>query len=301
MIETRRTAYRAGLVGAGIGNSLSPALHEHEAAALGVPGTYELLDLDAMSRDPADVGELLSETRAAGWHGLNITHPCKQLVMPHLDVLAPDAAAIGAVNTVVFGPQGTSGHNTDWGGFARGLQTGLPGGLAEDDLADVVLLGAGGAGAAVGHALLSLGARTLHVVDAQTDRAAHLAGALAARFPGRTVDHAGTGELPRLVPVASGLTHATPVGMTGHPGLPLPAGLLHPGLWVADIVYHPLETALLAAARALGCRTLNGGRMLVFQAAEAIALFTGRTPDADRMLAHFHRLIGQNEAGRDVA
>ncbi|HVV08290.1 shikimate dehydrogenase [Amycolatopsis sp.] len=286
------TSYRAGLVGAGIRGSFSPALHEHEAATLGVPGRYEILDLGELGAPPEDVGRLVAEARAAGWQGLNITHPCKQLVLPYLDALSPEAEAIEAVNTVVFGPNGATGHNTDWSGFARGLQIGFPGGLDEADLATVVLLGAGGAGAAVGHALLTSGVRTLHVTDREPARAAHLARALAARFPGHTVDHDGLGSLPRKLPQATGLVQATPVGMAGHPGMPIPAELLHERLWVVDIINRPLRTELLTAAGALGCRTLDGGPMLVLQAADAIALFTGLRPDDDRMLADFRRLTG---------
>lgn len=86
--------------------------------------------------------------------------------------------------------------------------------------------------------------------------------------------------------------HATPTGMAAHPGLPLPADLLHPGLWVAEVVYRPLETDLLRAARAAGCATLDGGGMAAFQAADAFRLFTGREPDSARMLAHLTDLTG---------
>ncbi len=89
---------------------------------------------------------------------------------------------------------------------------------------------------------------------------------------------------------ANGLIHATPTGMSAHPGLPLPAHLIHRDLWVAEIVYFPLETELLRAARAHGCRTLDGGGMAVFQAVEAFRLFTGIVPDAERMLRHFHTM-----------
>ncbi len=281
------TPFRAGLIGVGLAGSHSPALHEREAAALGLPCHYTLIGLDTTDRD---VETLIAEARTAGWQGLNVTHPAKRQVIPHLDALAPDAAAIGAVNTIVFGPDGVVGHNTDWSGFARGLTTGMPDGLTSDDLAEVVLVGAGGAGAAVGHALLALGVRTLHVVDTAVDRARALAGELHERFPDRVADHAA--QVDHILRRSTGLVQATPVGMTGHPGLPFDPGLLHDRLWVADLIYRPLETELLAAARALGCRTLNGGRMLVFQAADAFALFTGHTPDAERMLAHFHQLVG---------
>jgi shikimate dehydrogenase len=289
------TSYRAGLIGAGIRGSFSPALHEHEAAALGIPGHYEVIDIDELGVRPEDVGRLVFEARAAGWHGLNITHPCKQLVLPHLDALSPDAEAIGAVNTIAFGPDGAIGHNTDWSGFARGLQIGFPGGLDEEALATVVLLGAGGAGAAVGHALLTTGVKSLHITDLDPDRAARLAEALAARFPGHAVSHDGMGSLPDRLRNATGLVQATPVGMAGEPGMPLRAELLHPRLWVVDIINRPLKTELLSAAQKIGCRTLDGGPMLVFQAADAIALLTGRSPDDARMLADFRCLAGRDE------
>jgi shikimate dehydrogenase len=92
------------------------------------------------------------------------------------------------------------------------------------------------------------------------------------------------------------LVNCTPIGMTAHPGLPLPGGLLRPALWVADIVYFPLETELLRTARALGCRTLHGGAMAVFQAVEAFRLLTGITPDAERMLRHFASLVDTRPA-----
>ncbi|MCL9849061.1 shikimate dehydrogenase, partial [Ralstonia solanacearum] len=97
-------------------------------------------------------------------------------------------------------------------------------------------------------------------------------------------------DLAAAMAAADGLVHATPTGMAGHPGLPLPPDLLQSRHWVAEIVYFPLETELLRHARALGCRTLDGGGMAVFQAVGAFELFTGIAPNAHRMLAHFAAL-----------
>lgn len=290
------TGYLVGLVGRGIGPSLSPALHEAQAREVGLRCRYERFDLDVLGVPAEAVGELLLRARAAGYHGLNITHPCKQLVVEHLDELSADAAAIGAVNTVVFTGGRAVGHNTDTTGFARALATGLPGAA----LRRVVLLGAGGAGAAAGHALLATGGTRLDVVDVDLRRAEWLAARLVRRFGAGAAsavpDH---GELARRLAAADGLVHATPTGMAGHRGSPLPVELLRPGLWVADLVYRPLHTELLRAARARGCRTLDGGRMAVYQAAEAFELFTGATPDPERMLRHFAELIGQASMERD--
>jgi len=272
-----RGGFLVGLVGSGIGTSLTPPLHEREADALGLRYLYRVLDLDTLGAH--GIGEVVAAARLAGYDGLNVTHPVKQLVLDHLDELVPDAAAVGAVNTVVFTEAGAVGHNTDLTGFARALATGLPG-VAMDT---VVLLGAGGAGAAVGHALVSLGVQSLRIADLDHGRAERLADRILAAKAVRL-------DVPGLLDGADGLVHATPTGMVGHPGLPLPAAALRPDLWVADIVYRPLETELLTVARAAGCRALDGGRMAVFQAADTFRIITGREPDADRMLRHFDEI-----------
>jgi shikimate dehydrogenase len=261
-----------GLVGSGIDASLSPALHEGEAAALGIEYRYRLLDIDRLD---AGVGELLERARTKGYSGLNVTHPCKQAVVEHLDELSPEAAALEAVNTVVFSDGRAIGHNTDASGFAESFRRGL----ADAPLGKVVVLGAGGAGAAVAHAARQLGVERLVIVDVDNQRAAALADKLGAV----------AGEIEELAD-AEGLIHATPTGMAAHPGLPLPDELLRPELWVAEVVYRPLETELLRRAREIGCRTLDGGGMAVLQAAGSFELFTGVTPDRERMRRHFAEL-----------
>jgi shikimate dehydrogenase len=263
-------------------------MHEREADALGLRYLYRRFDLDELRLPATAIGDLVAAARTAGYDGLNVTHPCKQLVLAHLDELSPDAEALGAVNTVVFRDGRAIGHNTDWSGFARSFDRGL----ADAPLDRVVLLGAGGAGAAVAHALLTLGTRQLTIADVDERRARELAGSLGKRFGRGRASGTGTADAPAAVAAADGLVHATPTGMAAHPGLPLPAELLRPELWVADIVYRPLETALVRTARARGCRVLDGGGMAVFQAVDAFKLFTGVEPDADRMLAHFAELIG---------
>ncbi|GAB3174081.1 shikimate dehydrogenase [Streptomyces incanus] len=286
-----KDSYLVGLIGSGIGPSLSPALHEREADRQGLRCLYRLLDLDTIGVPPEGVGELLSAARLLGFDGLNITHPCKRHVVEHLDALDPQAEALGAVNTVLFEDGRAVGHNTDVTGFAASFARGLP----DVPLERVVQLGAGGAGAAVAHAVLTLGAGRVTVVDALPERADELAGSLNRTFGADRATAAPPALLPELLAQADGsggLVHATPTGMAAHPGLPLPAKLLHPGLWVAEVVYRPLETDLLRAARAAGCATLDGGGMAAFQAADAFRLFTGREPDRARMLAHLTDLTG---------
>ena len=271
----RAERYEIGLIGAGIGTSLSPPLHEREAAALGLNYGYRLIDIDDRGLGTQAVGDLLERARSAGFRGLNVTHPCKQAVVPHLDMLSEDAAALQVVNTVVFDSGRTTGHNTDTTGFAESFTRGLP----DAGLGRVVLLGAGGAGTAVAFAALRLGVRRLTVVDVDPERAE----ACVRRLRSERV---AAGTLDSLADT-DGLIHATPTGMEGHPGMPLDDELLHPGLWVAEVVYRPLETQLLRRAREIGCRTLDGGGMAVFQAAASFELFTGVQPDRERMLRHF--------------
>ncbi|MFG1669382.1 shikimate dehydrogenase [Streptomyces sp. Y7] len=292
MAKDTKDSYLVGLIGSGIGPSLSPALHEREAARQGLRYLYRLIDIDPLGVPPEAVGDLVRAARDLGFDGLNITHPCKQLVLGHLDGLAPQAQALGAVNTVVFEDGRAVGHNTDVTGFAASFARGLP----DVPLERVVQLGAGGAGAAVAHAMLTLGAGRVTVVDALDERAAGLAGALNRHFgPGRAAA-AAPDQLARLLGAADGVVHATPTGMAAHPGLPFAAELLHPGLWVAEVVYRPLETELLRTARAVGCAVLDGGGMAVFQAADAFRLFTGCEPDSTRMLADITELAGDVES-----
>lgn len=282
-------SFLAGLIGAGIERSLTPPMHEREAARLGRRLVYRTIDIARLGMEPESVGYLVEAAARLGFDGLNITHPCKRLVLSALDGLSPEAEALGAVNTVVFGADGAVGHNTDWSGFARSLR---------EELHDVpahrvVVLGAGGAGAAVAYALLRSGTRELTVVDVDAASARALAARLTERFPGADCRPGAPEELGRLLADAEGLVHATPTGMAHHPGLPLDPALLRPALWVADVVYRPLSTELLRAAEARGCRTLSGGGMAVFQASDAFGLITGLAPGAEHLYAHFRELIAR--------
>ncbi|WP_155368279.1 shikimate dehydrogenase [Catellatospora vulcania] len=282
--------FLVGLIGSDLGPSLSPALHEREADELGVRYLYQRIDLDSLALDAEGVGMLVTQAAQLGFAGLNITHPSKQAVVKYLDELSADAAALGAVNTVVFGQGRAVGHNTDWSGFLTGFRRGL----ADAAVGDVVLLGAGGAGTAVAFALVRLGVRELTVVDLVADRAERLAEVVRRAAPDDrpvTVHTARSVEQAHeRLAVADGLVNATPVGMSRDGATPLPAGLLRARMWVADIVYRPLLTELLRQAQVAGCRTLDGGGMVVAQAAETFRLITGISPDIERMYRHFSAL-----------
>ncbi|VVN12323.1 shikimate dehydrogenase [Pseudomonas fluorescens] len=283
---SRSNVILAGLIGAGIQASRTPALHEHEGDAQGLRYLYRLIDLDQLNMDSTALPDLLLAAERMHYTGLNITFPCKQAIIPLLDELSPEAKGIGAVNTVVLKDGKRVGHNTDCLGFAEGFRRGLKDAARER----VVQMGAGGAGAAVAHALLSEGVQQLSIFDVDRERAESLANNLNEHFG---VARAIAGhDLPSSLNQADGLVNTTPMGMAKLPGMPVPVELLRKELWVAEIVYFPLETELLRNARALGCRTLDGGNMAVFQAVKAFELFSGVVPDAQRMLAHFQSMNG---------
>lgn len=280
-MKTAQPDFLVGLVGAGIQASRTPAMHMQEGAAQGFRYVYNLFDLETLGVKADALPNLIAKAEREGYAGLNITFPCKQSVIPLLSDLSDDARALGAVNTVVLREGRRVGHNTDWWGFAESFRRGFP----DVKKHRAVQLGAGGAGAAVAHAALKVGIERLAIFDVEPQRAEQVAASLNSRFGAGHA--AANGDLAAEMAQADGLIHATPTGMQKFPGLPLPAELLRPRLWVAEIVYFPLETELLRVAREKGCRTLDGGGMAVFQAVEAFRLFTGVAPDAGRMRRHF--------------
>jgi len=256
-------------------------MHEAEGRRHGIDYEYRLLDVDRMGPPAPPLGEILDVAERDGFAGLNVTHPFKQEVLRHLDRLSDSARAIGAVNTVVFGPGERVGYNTDYWGFREAFRTEL-GDVRRDT---VILLGAGGGGAAVSQALMDVGVGRLLVIDPDSERAELLTKKLGGQFGADRVGSAS--DLAGAIAVADGIVNATPVGMEGHAGSPVPNDLLRPSMWVADIVYFPLQTALLRAARDKGCRTMGGERMAILQAARAFEHFTGRPADVETMRAAF--------------
>ncbi|TQM09098.1 shikimate dehydrogenase [Pseudonocardia kunmingensis] len=281
-----RRSYLAGLLGQGIGPSLTPELHEREGARQGLRYTYRTVELADSRLDREHLRLLLAHAVELGFDGLNVTYPVKHVMASVVDELAPDAAAIGAINTILVSDTGTRGHNTDVTGFAAAIVDGLAGAALDR----VVLVGAGGAGTAVAHALAGIGLQTLWVVDTDPGRAQRLVRSLRHLRDLELVAGSPT-DLPRLTRAASGLVNATPVGMAAHPGSPVDPELLRDDLWVADIVYRPLLTELVREASARGCRVLTGAGMAVNQAADTFELITGRPADRTAMSRDLDELV----------
>ncbi|WP_232531869.1 shikimate dehydrogenase [Microbacterium halophytorum] len=279
-----------GLIGHGVRPSLTPRLHELEGARHGIGCVYRPIEIASDAVDLDELGRVLGAARALGFDGLNVTHPAKQAIIPLLDGLAPSAERIGAVNTVQFTPDGLVGHNTDVTGFGAAFDQAFGAGPH----GRVVQFGAGGAGYAVAAALAERDVAELVIVDPVLERATALAERLGGSVGGVRAaepDEAG------LLDDAEGAVNATPFGMAGLPGKAFDPDRLPMGAWVADIVYRPTETALLAAARRRGLGTMNGLGMAAGQAIDAFEIFTGLTADRAAMIRDIDALAAAEAVG----
>jgi shikimate dehydrogenase len=256
----------AAVIGSPVHHSLSPAIHNAAFVAAGLDWVYVAFEVG-----PGEAGGALDAMRTLDLGGLSVTTPHKEDVARGVDSLDPAAAALRSVNTVVWGPdRRLVGHSTDGAGFVASL------GASGIDVAGatVAVVGAGAAARSVIDALGRAGAAAVAVVNRTADRAAEAA----AVSPVARVGSIGDVTAVDIV------VNATSIGM-GTDDVPVDVGLLRPGQVVADLVYHPLETALLRAAAAVGCTTVDGLGMLVHQAVLQQELWTGRRPDPTPMRA----------------
>lgn len=266
------TTKLTGLIGWPVAHSLSPRLHQYWASIHGLNAAYVPLPVD-----PSRVGDALRGLRALHFVGANVTVPHKENVLEYVDELAPEAEAIGAVNTLHFVNGTLHGSNTDGYGFIQNLQYHVPN-LAPH-LADIVILGAGGSTRAMVYALLHAGAARITLCN----RTLPNAEALASYFDSR-VQVAPWEAREALLAQATALVNSTTLGMQGKEALTLSLAALAPEALVCDIVYAPLETPLLKAARARGNRAVGGLGMLLFQAQQSFARWHGITPAVDAAL-----------------
>jgi shikimate dehydrogenase len=284
-VSQAKPAILIGLLGTNLQFSKAPQIHMQEGELSGLRYIYRLIDLAALGLSTDSLPSLLQAGGQLGFNGFAVTHPCKEAVLPYLSELSSDARLLGAVNTVLLKDGKSIGHNTDWFGFADSFRRDMAGVKTDK----VVQLGAGGAGKAVAHALLSYGVRHIALWVRNPEKAKPVTESLAAVHGRDRISIVG--NLPEAVASADGLVNATPIGMDAHPGCPLPESMLRSGLWVADLIYSPAETELLKAARLKGALTNNGMGMFFSQAAEQFRLFTGIAPDQRRMQEHMKQLV----------
>ena len=279
---------RAGVIGHPIGHSVSPALYAAAFKAAGIDGTYEAWDT------PPDTLEgRVNSLRGADFLGANVTVPHKEAIVSLIDSVEGDAQRCGAVNTIVHRDGKLMGHNTDVSGFARALRDDA--GFDARGKA-TMLLGSGGAARAVALALIDAGASVIYVVARQPRRIERMVVDLKPlTTTGTTITWAywGDGSYLRSLAQADLVVNCTPVGMKGgseNGRAVIDPALIQPKSLVFDLVYNPVETPTVAAAKARGAKAMSGLGMLVYQAAEAFRLWTGVEGDTRAML----------EAGQDA-
>lgn len=279
------------LIGSPVGHSGSPAMHNYSFQRLGIDAAY--LAFDVTEEKTADAFRALRTLHAGGF---NVTMPCKKEAARLVDRLSPEAALIGACNTVVIGEDGTTtGYNTDGTGFLRSLKehgTDVRG-------QKVAILGAGGAATAVAVQAALDGAEEIAILNRRSghsyENGVKTAGKI--RNAGLDIREVSVGDLEdksllrEVIARSDILVNGTRVGMCPMDDLtPVPAEYLHRDLTVADVVYNPRETRLLREAKAAGCRAVVGGiGMLLWQGAEAFRLFTGQEMPAEEVREKFFR------------
>ncbi|MGP9789947.1 shikimate dehydrogenase family protein [Roseinatronobacter sp. NSM] len=255
-----------GLIGDNIAASRSPLLHVLAGRQNALRVQYDRLVPALLGKDFASV---FADAAAGGYRGVNVTYPYKEQVVARVTVPDPLVRAVGAVNTVIFEPDGPVGHNTDYSGFMaayRGLRGDAPVGA-------VLMIGTGGVGRAVAFGLVALGVRDLRLVDRDRSKADALAADLRQAAPGVVVQVADDAQ--QGAAGAQGVVNCTPVGMVGHDGTPLARSAMAGAEWAFDAVYTPADTQFLTDAQAQGAQVLSGWELFFWQGVHAWALFSG--------------------------
>lgn len=263
------------LLGKPVGHSLSPAMHNASFAAEGLDFIYVALNVEA-----EDVPAAVRGAAVMGFGGFNVTMPHKHAMVPLMDELDEAARVSGAVNTVVIDEARLRGHNTDGSGLVEACgEAGV--GLAGRE---VVLLGAGGAAAAIAVAFCDAGVGGLHIANRSAENARYLAGKLEAAGKETKIT---TGQIKaplKTMASAEIIVNTTPLGMNDGDPLPVPEKYLEEGRTIIDAVYRPgAETPLILASRQRGATSIPGQRMLLYQGVQAQRLWTGREPNIEAM------------------
>jgi shikimate dehydrogenase len=265
----------AGVMGWPVDHSRSPRLHSYWLERHAIDGAYVPLAVA-----PENLEDAVRGLPALGFAGANVTIPHKEAVMPFLDDLDPGAERIGAVNTIVIQNGRLHGRNTDGFGFLENLKAGAPDWRAEAGPA--VVIGAGGAAKAVAWALIDAGVPALRIVNRTAARAEALAAAV-----GATAQAVAWEARDDALGEAALVVNTSALGMTGHPALDVDVGRLAKTAIVNDIVYQPLETPLLAAARAGGLTAVEGIGMLLHQGRPGFHAWFGVDPTVDADLRDY--------------
>ena len=276
MTGPARDPLQLGLIGGNIAASRAPRLHRLAGEQAGRSVRYDLLVPDAVG---VPFPQLLTDCADQSYRGVNVTYPYKEAAAKLVRIEDPLVRAIAAVNTVVFGEGGPTGHNTDHSGFIEAYRRGRgarpPG--------PTLLIGTGGVGRAIAFALVALGAESLHLVDRDMGKAEALAADLY-RLP-TPIEVETSSDAASAAPGRRGLVNCTPVGMVGRPGTPLAREAMTGAEWAFDAVYTPEDTQFLGDAASEGVTVISGWELFFFQGMHAWKLFSGNEPDEEHLRA----------------
>jgi shikimate dehydrogenase len=261
---------KLGLIGDNISRSKAPLLHQLAGRLVGLEVRYDRLIPKDRGQDFDGVFE---DCIREGYRGINVTYPYKERVVPKVRIDDPLVRALAAVNTVVFAPNGPTGHNTDYSGFMAAYRNAA----GDATPGAVCMVGAGGVGKAVAFALMGLGLKELRLVERDLPKAEALAAAMKAED--RTLDVRVTADPAEAAAGAYGLINCTPVGMVGYGGTPLPRELMAGASWAFDAVYTPVDTQFLKDAKAEGLTIISGYELFFYQGLHAWEIFSGRPID----------------------
>jgi shikimate dehydrogenase len=265
-----------GLIGDNIAKSRAPVLHRLAGEQNGMKVVYDRL---IPKERGEDFDTLFANCRNGGYRGLNITYPYKERVVPLVSIEDPLVQAVGAVNTVIFAPEGPRGHNTDYSGFVAAYR----GVRGDTNPGAVCLIGTGGVGRAVAFGLVALGCGEIRLVDRDLAKAEAMAADLRKAAAGMTVTVSGSAE--DAAKGAQGMVNCTPVGMVGYEGTPLPRASMTGAEWAFDAVYTPVDTQFLQDAAAEGLAVVSGYELFIYQGVHAWELFSGKSLDEARLRA----------------
>ncbi len=266
---------KLGLIGADIAKSRAPDLHRLAGRLCGIAITYDLIQLEPGLPDA--FCDALSKCRTQGYHAVNVTHPFKQRAAQVARPASHQIRRLGAVNTVRLDPTAEpQGFNSDYTGFKRAFESRFPGQAP----GAVAIIGAGGAGRAIAFGLADLGAEEIRLFDQERPQSEGLAAALRPQTDARILICDAIEEATTHV---DGLINATPVGMYGHPGTPVPKAMLRTQSWAFDAVYTPIETRFLLDARNAGLEVLSGYELFFYQGVDAFEIFSGVRVDEARL------------------
>lgn len=284
-------AYKLGLIGYNLSHSISAVIHKAGLESLGVEGTYEILETP-----PEELISRLKFLKSNDYNGFNVTIPLKVPVALFLDHVDKSADVSGCVNTIKILPDKTFyGFNTDIFGFQRAIPSAI-----QQDLqgANVSILGTGGASRAAAVGLIELGVKQINFYSRNIINATTVVNYLRKTFPDiafNLYQNSSTGELFN----SAMIVNTTPIGMKGNSADQMPLGLeiiqkLPKDTVIYDVIYNPTKTILLQKANEFGLETINGLDMLINQAAKALEIWTGKTPNIDRMKIAALENLGAN-------